>query len=72
MSEEDWDKTNPWILNKMIDMSERLLESNESANLLIIILIVLAVLPVLGIGVLLTRATAPAQYPTEISPGSSS
>ena len=59
MSEEDYDKTNPWILNKMIKISERMLDSHESANILIIVLILLAVLPIFGIGVILTRATAP-------------
>lgn len=59
MSEEDYDKNNPWILNKMIELSERLLDSHESANLLIIVLIVLAIFPILGIGIVLTRAAAP-------------
>ncbi len=59
MAEEDWDKTNPWILNKMIDISERMLDSHESANLLIIALVILSLFPILGIGVVLTQATAP-------------
>ena len=59
MSEEEYDKTNPWILNKAIQLSERMLDSNKTANLLIIVLIVLAILPILGIGIALTRATAP-------------
>lgn len=59
MSEEEYDKTNPWILNKAIQLSERMLDSNKTANILIIVLIVLAILPILGIGIVLTRATAP-------------
>ncbi len=66
MEENEPDKTKPWILNKMIQISERLLDSDETANILITILVLLAFLPALGIGVTLTRATAPT-HQVEIS-----
>ena len=50
----------------MIQISERLLDSDETANILITILVLLAFLPALGIGVTLTRATAPT-HQVEIS-----
>ncbi len=59
MSEEDWDKSNPRILNKMIDLSERMLGTHESANILIVICIVLGALVAVGIGIVLTQAAAP-------------
>ncbi|MDO8514041.1 MAG: hypothetical protein Q7S50_00685 [bacterium] len=60
MPEDDsYDKNNPWILNKMIAFSERLFESDKSANLVVIAFVVLFVLMALGIGITLTRATAP-------------
>ena len=60
MSDEfEYDKSNPWILNKMIEISERLLASHKTANILIIVLILLSMLPLLGIGILVTRAIAP-------------
>jgi len=59
MSEEDYDKNNPWILNKLIALSERALESDKNANLVIIACVVLFVLIALGIGLTLTKATAP-------------
>lgn len=60
MAEEDWEPGNPWILNKAFDVADRILDSHESANVFIILLIVLSILPLLGIGILLTRAAAPA------------
>ena len=39
---------------------ERILESKTSANLLIIALLILAALPIMGIGIAVTRAAAPA------------
>ncbi len=59
MAEEDWDKANPWILNKMIDLSERMLDSHESANLVIIFCVILSVLAAIALGVVLTQAAAP-------------
>ncbi len=59
MAEEDWEKTNPWILNKTFDLADKMLDSHESANVLISLLIVLSILPILGIGILLTRGAAP-------------
>jgi len=59
MAEEDWEVGNPWILNKVFDVADRILDSHESANVFIILLVVLAILPLLGIGILLTRAAAP-------------
>ena len=59
MAEEDWEAGNPWILNKVFDVADRILDSHESANVFIILLVVLAILPLLGIGILLTRAAAP-------------
>ncbi|GEM_PF-3690391 len=59
MAKEDWEAGNPWILNKVFDVADRILDSHESANVFIILLVVLAILPLLGIGILLTRATAP-------------
>lgn len=61
MAEEDWEKANPWILNKAFDLADKMLDSHESANVLISLLIVLSILPILGIGILLTRGAAPAQ-----------
>ncbi len=59
MSEDTYDNGNPWILNKMIALSERLLESDKSANILIIVLILLCLIPAFGIGILVTRGVAP-------------
>lgn len=59
MSEDTYDNGNPWILNKMIALSERLLESDKSANILITILILLTLIPAFGIGILVTRGAAP-------------
>jgi len=59
MAEEDWEPGNPWILNKIFDVADRILDSHESANVFIILLIVLLILPVLGMGILLTRTVAP-------------
>ena len=59
MSEDTHDPANPWILNVMIGLSERVLESNTSANILIIVLIILLAIPLLGIGIMTTRAIAP-------------
>lgn len=39
---------------------ERVLESKTSANLLILVLLILAALPISGIGIAVTRAAAPA------------
>jgi len=36
MAEEDWEPGNPWILNKVFDIADRILDSHESANVLII------------------------------------
>ena len=67
MAEEDWEPGNPWILNKAFDLADRMLDSHESANVLISLLIILSILPILGIGILLTRGAAPAtQQPIEI------
>ena len=60
MAEEDWEPGNPWILNKVFDIADRILDSHESANVLIILLVVVLILPLLGMGVLLTRSVAPA------------
>ncbi len=59
MAEEDWEPTNPWILNKIFDVADRILDSHESANVFIILLVVLLMLPLLGMGILLTRVAAP-------------
>ncbi len=66
MPENESDGTKRGITTKLVQISERLLDSNETANVLIIVLVVLAILPILGIGVILTSAAAPT-YPTEIS-----
>ncbi len=60
MAEEDWEKGTPRIIGKTLDWIDRMLDSHESANVLIILLIVLSILPLLGIGILLTRGAAPA------------
>ncbi len=57
--EEYYDKTNPWILNKVIKLSDRILSSDETANLLIIVLIILGGAALLGIGIITTQAIAP-------------
>ena len=59
MAEEDWEAGNPWIYNKVFDFADRILDSHESANVFIILLVVLLILPLLGMGILLTRAAAP-------------
>jgi len=66
MSEEGGEKKNSGILNKAIGLSERMLDSNKSANILIIVCVGLSVLLALGIGITLTRATAPV-HQVEIS-----
>ncbi|OGG56765.1 hypothetical protein A2680_00050 [Candidatus Kaiserbacteria bacterium RIFCSPHIGHO2_01_FULL_55_37] len=66
MLENEDDGAKPGITAKIVETSERLLDSNETANVLIIVLVVLAILPILGIGVILTSVTAPT-YPTELS-----
>ena len=66
MAEEDWEPANPWILNKAFDLADKMLDSHESANVLISLLIILSILPILGIGILLTRGAAPAQQQVEI------
>lgn len=43
----------------MIALSERMLESDKSANILITILILLSLIPAFGIGILTNRAIAP-------------
>ncbi len=59
MAEEDWEPGNPWIINKTFDLADRMLDSHESANVLITLLIILSIFPILGIGILLTRGAAP-------------
>lgn len=59
MAEEDWEPGNPWIYNKIFDIADRILDSHESANVFIILLVVLLILPLLGMGILLTRVAAP-------------
>ena len=59
MSEEGDEKKNSGILSKAIALSERMLDSNKSANVLIIVCVMLSVLLALAIGITLTRATAP-------------
>ncbi len=44
----------------VVDFYERIMESNASANVLIIILIILAAIPLFGIGVVATSGAAPA------------
>lgn len=66
LTEEEFDPANPWILNKMIQTSEWLLESHETANVLIIVCVGLSVLLALGIGFTLTRATVPVPHQVEI------
>ena len=66
MLENEDDGAKPGITAKIVETSERLLDSNETANVLIIVLVVLAILPILGIGVILTSVPAPT-YPTELS-----
>lgn len=58
--EHEYDASYPWILNKMISVSERLLASQKNANILIIVLVLLTLLPAFGIGIVVTRAAAPA------------
>lgn len=63
MTENDsYDKNNPWILNKIIELSERLLESDKNANLLVPAFIVIFVLLALGLGITLTRAASPVSH----------
>lgn len=47
------------IFRSALMFFERVLESRSGSNILIVILIVLAALPLLGIGVVTTRAAAP-------------
>jgi len=63
MAEEHWDKAIPHTYNKVVDWIDRMLDSHESANVLIILLIMLAIFPIIGMGVLLTRGAAPAPTP---------
>lgn len=59
MSESEVENEDSGIVRKIVKVSEYLLDSNETANVLIAILIALAILPILGIGVILTSATEP-------------
>lgn len=58
---EEWDDGTPKIFKKTVAWIDRMLDSHESANVLIILLIIIAILPLLGIGILLTRGAAPVQ-----------
>lgn len=49
----------PLIMHRLTKMSERFFESDKSANVVIVVFVLLSILPLLGIGILLTRATAP-------------
>ena len=60
MEKYEYDPAAPWILKKMIATSERLLESHKTANMLIIVLVILFLIPLLGIGILVTLSAAPA------------
>lgn len=59
MPESEVENEDGGIVRTIVKVSEYLLDSNETANVLIAILIALAILPILGIGVILTNATAP-------------
>ncbi len=59
MTEQEWDDGTPKVFKKTLGWIDRMLDSHESANALIILLIVLSILPILGIGILLTRAANP-------------
>jgi len=59
MPEDLHEPGNPWILNKMIEWSERMLRTERNANILIIILIVFSVAVALTVGLLTTRLVAP-------------
>ncbi len=65
MTEEEWNDGTPKVFKKTVSWIDRMLDSQESANVLIILLIVLSILPLLGIGILLTRAANPVP-PVEI------
>jgi len=54
------EKNDSGVVSTVVDFYERIMESNTSANILIIILIILAALPMLGIGIVATRGAAPA------------
>ncbi|OGG50762.1 hypothetical protein A2763_02450 [Candidatus Kaiserbacteria bacterium RIFCSPHIGHO2_01_FULL_54_36] len=67
MSDDEYqdDPTLPRFINRFIGLSERLLASQKSANLLIIVLILLTIIPAFGVGILVTRLAAP--HPTQQS-----
>ena len=49
----------PWFLHKLIAISERMLETDKRANIVIIVLAILAALVFIGWGVLLLWGVAP-------------
>ncbi|MEK7133682.1 MAG: hypothetical protein AAB804_01265 [Patescibacteria group bacterium] len=59
MSENGQEEKKPGALGFVTTLSERILESQTSSNLLIIALIILVAIPFLGIGIMATRALAP-------------
>ncbi len=63
MSENAQKEKKSGILNSAVALSERILESNKSANLLIIVLIIIVAISFLGIGILVTDAGALVDIP---------
>lgn len=63
MSEDVQEEKKSGIRNSFAALLERVLESNKSANLLIIVLVILVAIPFLGIGIFVTRAGPPTEVP---------